>query len=44
MNINCNETKEMILGPLSKQQPSSIKISDHNLEQVVSNKLLSNHQ
>ena len=40
MNINCKKTKEMILGPLSKQQPLPLLISDHNVEQVTSYKLL----
>jgi len=40
MNINCNKTKEMILGPLSKQLPSSLLILDHNVEQASSYKLL----
>jgi len=40
MNINCKKTKEMILGPLSKQHPLPLLISDHNVEQVTSYKLL----
>jgi len=36
MNINCKKTKETILGPLSKQQPLPLLISDHNVEQVTS--------
>jgi len=40
MYINCKKTKEMILGPLSKQQPLPLLISDHNVEQVTSYKLL----
>jgi hypothetical protein len=40
MSINCKKTKEMILGPLRKQPPPPLLISDQNVQQVTSFKLL----
>ena len=40
MNINCKKTKEMICGPLRKQPPPLLLISNKNVEQVTSFKLL----
>lgn len=40
MNINCKKTKEMICGPLRKQPPPPLLISNQNVEQVTSFKLL----
>jgi len=39
MNVNSKKIKEMILGPLSKQQPLPLLISDHKVGQVTSYKL-----
>ena len=40
MKVNSKKTKEMILGQLRKQQPLPLLISNHNVEQVTSFKLL----
>ena len=40
MNINCMKTKEMIFCPLRKQPPPPLLISNKNVEQVTSFKLL----
>jgi len=40
MNINCMKTKEMIFCPLRKQPPPPLLISNQNVEQVTSFKLL----